>query len=104
MAENRLRANANGPPLEAAMRPDPTVVLFVIAVTALALAGVACADEWPVTSPDGRIVITARQAGGPQARLEYSVSCAGAPLLEPSPLGIVRADTGFVERLTLEAA
>src|SRR4051794_5235201 len=103
VVENRLKLSADTMTLqEAAMRADPTLVLFLVAMTTLA--GVAFAEEWAVASPDGQLALTVRQAGGPGHRLDYSVSCGGVPVLEPSPLGIVRRDAAFDERLTLEAA
>ena len=58
----------------------------------------------PSPRPDGQLVLTVRLDGGTERTLEYSVTCAGVPVLQPSPLGIVRRDAEFDKRLTLEAA
>ena len=65
------------------------------------------AAEWAVSSPDGNVVLTVRLADEPdhaRARLEYSVTCSKAVVLEPSPLGLVRKDSAFDEGLSLESA
>ena len=58
--------------------------------------------EWSVASPDGRVILTVR-LGEDGARPSYSVECAGAMVLDASPLGIVREDAAFDAGLTLVA-
>ena len=67
------------------MRADPTLVLFLVAVTMLA--GVAFADDWAVASPDGQLALTVRQAAGHGHRIDYIRVLRRCPVLEPSPLG-----------------
>jgi hypothetical protein len=62
----------------------------------------ASAEEWAVTSPDGRLTATvSRQADG---RVTWRVTHAGAAILEDSPLGVRRHDQTFLEGLKPIAA
>jgi hypothetical protein len=80
---------------------------LVFAVGYLAALGTltrcASAAEWSVPSPDGKVVLTVRitERG---AMLEYSLTCAGTVVLEPSPLGISRDHAAFVAQMALTTA
>jgi hypothetical protein len=65
----------------------------------MAAAGVAAAESWTVASPDGKLTATVK----PGASLTYTVALGGSPVLDDSPLGIVRADQRFVEGLAFDA-
>jgi alpha-glucosidase len=70
----------------------PPAVLLLFAATL-------SAEEWSVSSPDGRTSLTlARQADG---RLSWRASRAKAAVVEDSPLGIRRADQSFTTGLKL---
>jgi alpha-glucosidase len=78
-------------------------VLAALAAASAALAGApAVSAEWKVDSPDGKVSLTVRRDAG--GRLTWDVACAGSPVLDPSPLGIVRRDATFAEGLALESA
>ena len=86
------------------MRPDPTLVLSLVAMTVLAPA-LRSPTSGPSPRPTASLCSPCDRTGEPEPRLDYSVSCAGVPVLQPSPLGIVRRDAApFDECLTLEAA
>lgn len=65
----------------------------------VSVAGMAAAESWTVASPDGKLTATVK----PGAALTYSVALGGTPVLDDSPLGIVRDDQRFVEGLVFVA-
>lgn len=54
-------------------------------------------DGWSVTSPDGQIQLTLRNQG---QGLEYSVTFQNETVIEPSALGLERADQSFAKNMT----
>jgi hypothetical protein len=84
---------------------------FAILMALLAPSGVTLgASEtgpWSLSSPNSNAVLTVRLAAsnGPEGgKIEYSVTCAGAAVLEASPLGIVRKDAALDAGLVLDSA
>ncbi len=68
----------------------------------LTLASAVAADDWSVSSPDGQITLTIER--DTKGSLIQSVECAGAVVIEPSPLGIMRTDQAFTIDLALVTA
>jgi hypothetical protein len=81
----------------------PLAIITLLAAIAIDPQSSADGAEWSVASPDGRVVLTARLGEG-RATLTYTIECAGATVLDASPLGIVREDTAFDAGLTLDMA
>lgn len=75
-----------------------STLAFLGALTFLPIASLA---DWTLGSPDGQVTITVKLAPG--GRLVYEVSCAGARVLEESPLGIAPG-ASFNEGLELVEA
>lgn len=88
-----------------------------LALLGLLQGGIAmCQDQWTLSSPDGRIAITAKLAASKAAadrspvpgKLCYSVACVTSggrqPVLGESPLGLVREDQAFAEGLSFVSA
>ena len=63
-------------------------------------------EEWTVTSPDGRVVLTLRETADPigGTRFEYAVARDGQPVLDRSRLGIQTETADFSAGLQLESA
>jgi len=70
---------------------------LLILVTSLALPATAGAQTWPISSPDGRTAAAIRRET--DGTLTWSVSRAGGPVLDASPLGIRRDDEPFATGL-----
>jgi alpha-glucosidase len=86
-------ARETGYTLRRPMKPLAATALLLLA------AAPASAQEWALTSPDGKTTIAVtRQTDG---RLQWHVSRDGSPILADSPLGIRRADQSFETGLTL---
>jgi hypothetical protein len=82
------------------MKPTRSVAGLALAV--LVLSSRVQADDLAVSSPDGRVVLTVTIDGEPEkSRLTYAVTGDGEPVLDPSPLGIVRRDAAFDHNLSL---
>ncbi len=73
-------------------------LLFIM----LGLAMPVAAQDWTVTSPDGRTTMTVARTG--EGRLTWRAARAGAAIVADSPLGVRRRDQAFVDRLTVTGA
>jgi hypothetical protein len=80
--------------------------LLTVALAAISLAGSSArAADWKIVSPNGKVVATVRLDGeGDASKLTLAVACDGLPVLDPSPLGIVRNDAAFDGKLHLDSA
>lgn len=71
----------------------------IFAVVLLAASQSPPTEEWSVTSPDGRNIVTVSSVDG--GRLVWRVTRDGSPILDPSPLGVRRHDQTFDEGMKL---
>ena len=69
-----------------------TLMRIAMAVLAVANVGTAAAEEYNVTSPDGRIAVSINDEGG---RLRYEACLDGVQMLQPSALGLVTTAGDF---------